>query len=1041
MESKILVLVQNMKKSDLLIAWLSKEVPCLEFLTYDYLEELPLVYDAGLYSGLFFIVEKVTVNEIDYFRKLRSLQNQHYLCILGKVVSDKVFSLAKDIKQCEILESSEYFQEQLKFYMTNFITALTKTINQQQLLGNYQTLITENPNSIITLDDQGKITEANKHFLMEFGYYSQDLTGLSIHSIIPEFETDQLTPLISIDSKDSFDLAKIMVLNKAGELHPYSVHVTIGFSYGSRQIYLILKNLTALNAQEQIIDDSADTYNLLSRIIEDLAVTLSSDLKNVQLLKEVSDLLKCDEVLIYDFKSKDEFRRWLFSAKENDRLNALFKKNNSLIYENFQKGKVDIFYLTEEDALGRENITTFFLIPFFTGGRLYGAIIAIYKTKINADEYRLHLGEILGKVCAVALAKNRYVAELSISEKHFKDLVENAQDGIYQSTPDGKIIYANEALVKMLGYRSFEEMSELCQASDLYVDPRHRDDFKLAIENNRVLRNFSIKLRTKSGDELLVMENTHLVTRFDGIVLYEGIIRNFTEYENLKENLKATRNFADELIEKANIIIAAFDKARKIIIWNQKAEEVTGYSKAEMIGHSDFLEKLHPVALGFSENFNFFNQSHHDTTNTPQLLSCRAKNGEERVIGWTQMDLFTLDHGNLNISFGVDLTETRKLEDKLLETQKMEIFAVIASKIAHSFDEVITHIISNLADIKEESHNPLKIKEIIHRVESSLRIGSQLTRQLLSITKKSEAAFRIINPNDLLEQAIMLLRQTCPDNIHVKYELQAHDFIDGEPAQLYQAILNIAINAIEALPEGGQISVTTESVNIKHSRHFANVVTKQNDYLLVKIADNGMGMSSDILKRIFEPFFSTRQDSKTRGIGLTLARKIIHDHHGFLFIESKEFEGTTAFVYLPKRKKTEILAKPVIAPTSLDAKKWKSVMIVDDEAIIRDLIEDVLSVHGYQVFSAADGFEALKIFELRSQSIDLVILDMIMPQMDGREVFYKIKQLNPNIKIVITSGFSKPNVKEELIGQGADGFLPKPFTIATLTELVENILS
>jgi PAS domain S-box-containing protein len=613
--------------------------------------------------------------------------------------------------------------------------------------------------------------------------------------------------------------------------------------------------------------------------------------------------------------------------------------------------------------------------------------------------------------------------------------VENAQDGIYQSTPQGKFLYANPALLQMLGYSNLSEITGNFDVRDIYADPAQREEFKSELNRNGSVRNFNCRLKTKDGRILSVMENALIIMKPDNTLVYEGFLRDFTDYEVLKEDLKSSQNFASELMDKANMLVAIADSDNDVFFWNLKAEQVTGYKRSDLIGHPDLFAEM----IGLSDK-PAINQSGVFTGDERlHICSFRARSNEEKIIGWTRSLFHTRDLGSLQVFFGIDLTETKKLEERLIEARKMEIFAVFASRVARGFDEVFAKGISSLLSLQKKPEINSELQQYLSELDSSLRSGLQLTQQILSLTKRSEFSYRLINPTDLVEQAVMLLKQTCPANIAIDAAFTVAGAIEAEPAQLYQAILNVALNAIEAMPDGGKLTVRTSRIGPDSLRRPKNGELDEKDFIRIEIEDTGIGIRDEDLKHIFDPFFSTKENGKTRGIGLTLTQKIIQEHHGFLQVESRINQGTTVSIYLPVAKKAaERVAAKQQKPITGSQKQ--TVMVVDDESIILDLIEDILASDGYKIFTAENGLDAMRIYEVQPMQFDLVILDVIMPKMDGRELFYKMRELNPSVKIIITSGFSKPDIREELLEQGADGFLQKPFTIDVLTNLVHSAL-
>lgn len=617
------------------------------------------------------------------------------------------------------------------------------------------------------------------------------------------------------------------------------------------------------------------------------------------------------------------------------------------------------------------------------------------------------------------------------SGKHFRALVENALDGIYQSTSEGRIIYANQALVRMLGYDSLEEMQKLQIASDVYTSKQEREEFKRLIKEQGTVKNYYINLRRKDGTKIKVLEHAQLVRRADGSYFYEGVIRDITKYLELQKSLKYSQTYLSDLIENADIMIDAFDAEGNIVIWNRKAEEITGYRKEDVFGDKNFLRKVYPDHDYYEMVMD--KSSGELKKHRPQPLEfvLTTRSGEKKHIKWTSMHIDTERYGTLNVGFGVDLTEIKRLREKLIEVRRNELQGDLMNRFIEVLEKRITECLHAVRDNVDQTNQA-------GFIEDRLKPIQHISQWLMDINQDQKSTNNI-DINKLIQNISDLISHILPRQIVFKQYLNADFEIKAASGDIYSLLINLLLNAMEMMPVGGDLIIRSTSVKAQDTARLRPLHPDHHSFVQITFNDTGVGLSDKDKKRIYEPRSGGCEDTDSAGCGLSVARQIVENYNGYIFIDSKIGHGTQVDVFLPAvitnaqdEKSTEKQPTGNI--------KDINILVVDDEVVIRDLMYDVLSDKGYKVHTASDGVEGIKIFKKYSDKIDLVILDIIMPNMDGKEMFDQIKAINRDVKIIVISGYSKPKVKESLQKSGVDGFIAKPFNITDMLQQIEQLL-
>jgi len=370
----------------------------------------------------------------------------------------------------------------------------------------------------------------------------------------------------------------------------------------------------------------------------------------------------------------------------------------------------------------------------------------------------------------------------------------------------------------------------------------------------------------------------------------------------------------------------------------------------------------------------------------------------------------------------------------------MEAIGTLAGGIAHDFNNILQAIFgyTQILLMGKEADNP--DYEKLEAIEKSAQRASDLTKQLLIFSRKVESKLRPMDLNKETEQVSKILERTIPKMVNIELHLAENlNIINGDPAQIEQILMNLGVNARDAMPNGGRLIFETENIILDEHYCKIHLGSKPGHYVKLSISDTGHGMDKETLKHIFDPFYTTKEIGKGTGLGLAMVYGIVKSHNGYIMCYSEPDEGTIFKIYFP------VIEKETERVESKEKKVHikggnETILLVDDEEAIRELGKDILTRFGYTVLMASDGETALEIYRENKKEISLVILDIIMPGMGGRKCLEELLKINPELRIIIASGYSMNGPSKEVLKAGAKGFISKPYNINQILKSVRETL-
>ncbi len=532
------------------------------------------------------------------------------------------------------------------------------------------------------------------------------------------------------------------------------------------------------------------------------------------------------------------------------------------------------------------------------------------------------------------------------------------------------------------------------------------------------------------------------------ITSFEGIGALAEAFNKMTEELRKTtisRDYFDNLIESMIDTLIVVSLENRILNVNMAATALLGYSKRSLYGMS--LTKI--VARGDLPLGSSRSPSHewHGVRDAEVRLRCRD-GAKIPVLITTSVIRNGLHKPESVVIIAHDIaarkrseSERHQLERQLQQTQKMEAIGNLAGGVAHDMNNMLT-VIMGLASTMRMDFEPGSIKrEDIDAILSACKRGHDLTRNLLGYARKGKYRKEPISINHAIEEVFALLKRTISKKVKIEQQLAANlADIEGDPGQINQALVNLAINAVDAMGGKGTLSIATENITMSEKDMATHRGIAPGPFVRVRVSDTGSGMSEEVLRKACEPFFTTKPPGEGTGLGLAMVYGTIQNHGGFTGLDSTIGRGTTVTLYLPAILSTKTISKPQDTVSGPLKSGSGTILLVDDEELIRSSTRRLLEALGYQLFVADNGVAALAEYRENRVHIDLVLLDLIMPEMDGEETFHQLKKINPQVRILLSSGYSREKVADDLIFHGAVGFIQKPYTLQQISEMLSQIL-
>lgn len=626
-------------------------------------------------------------------------------------------------------------------------------------------------------------------------------------------------------------------------------------------------------------------------------------------------------------------------------------------------------------------------------------------------------------------------AEIALreSDEKYRGLFNNAQVGMFRSrVSDGKLLECNERHAQMYGYRNRDECIKKFVASEHYIDPGTRETMLQEIERNGEIRNYEARFSRKDRSVIWVRFSARLYPEKQYL---EGVVIDITDEKRAIEEMGKSEEKYRVLVENAtDAIVIVQDK--RIRFHNPRTEVLIEYSAGELESRP-FLDFIHP------EDRNRMQDVYRRwllEEEPPSTISIRNMTKSGEVI-WGEVNAVRIQWEGKPalLCFIRDITTEKHLGAQLQQAQKMEAIGTLAGGIAHDFNNLLQAVLgySDLLLLNRDREG-FGYRELQGIQKAALR-ASELTQQLLTFSRKVESKLRPVNLNNEVVQVLEILKRTIPKMVEIELRLERNLLsVNADPGQIGQALMNLAVNAKDAMPDGGKLTVETGNVALDEDFCKSHVGAKPGAHVFISVRDTGRGMDRETISHIFEPFYTTKGTGTGTGLGLAMVYGIVKNHAGYISCESARRKGTEFRIYLPVIEQ-EALSEEGVEEV-LPEGGTETILLIDDEKLIRDLGEKALTTFGYTVLTAPDGESAVKLYGREYERVDLIILDLIMPKMSGTHCFEEIKRINPGAMVIIASGYSDDGAMRKSLKKGATRFIDKPFNVKQLLRLIREVL-
>ena len=882
----------------------------------------------------------------------------------------------------------------------------------------YRRLFETAPDGILVLDaETGHVVDANPFMQALLGYSPDEFLGKTLWEIGPFKSVDIIKTLFSeLQVKDSVRYESLSLERKDGGRVEAEFISSAYVVEERRLIQCNIRDITERRKSEEALRLSESRYRRLFETAQDGILILDSETGQVV---DANPFI----LTLLGYSSDELIGRCLWeigpfkSIEISKEVFAELKVKDSIHYESLSLERKDGGCVEAE----------------FISNAYFADLRQLIQCNIRDITERRRLEKLAEEKTIELTARN---TELLSKTAFFEAQVNSALDAILIVDGEGKQILQNRRMVELweipaefadeegdkrrlewVTAQNKNQAQFIEQVEYLYAHPDEVGHDELELINGKFFDRYSAPVRDKDGKH------------------YGRIwsFRDITERKQAEEKIKEQASFLD----KAQDAIVVSDLEGRIIFWNKGAERMYGVPRQEAMGqlagelyHTDSkkIEEANNLILcngEWSGELVHVTRNRHQLDVEARLTLIRDSAGAPKSV----------------LAISTDITEKKKTEIQFLRAQRMESIGTLAAGIAHDLNNILSPIMMSI-DLLKTTADDAQSQKMLETIDVSARRGAAIVRQVLSFARGLEGERIEIQPKHLLCDLEHIIKDTFPKNVRLEFWNPNDTWtILGDPTQVQQILLNLCVNARDAMPNGGNLIVGVENSVLDAQYAAMNGKVKAGRYVKIKVSDSGTGISPDVINKIFDPFFTTKEVGKGTGLGLSTVMAIVNSHAGVINVYSEPGQGTNFNVYLPAIESSSLADAPSsLEQVSPPRGNGELILVVDDEISILKITSQTLLGFGYRVVTATDGAEAVAIYAQRRDEIAVVLTDMMMPVMDGQGMIRVLMRINPDIKIVATSGLTANGAIAQVPNSGVKHFLTKPYTAGTLLITLHLVL-
>lgn len=863
------------------------------------------------------------------------------------------------------------------------------------------------PDGIFIHDMKGSFLYGNSKSEEIIGYRRDELIGKNFFelNLVSETSLNRVTELLqaSIEGR-STGPDELELISKDGRLIPVEINTSVIQGMDQRIVLGFVRDITDRKRSEEALKENERKFRTLFDTAND-SIFIIRDYLIVDCNRKTLDMFCCCKRDIVgrspiDFSPETQPDGLLSSTKGIEKMNMAMK------------GVPQFF---EWKHLRMD-------------GTPFDAEISINSIELGGDTY-------LQAIARDITEREQAKKVLQESEERYRKLVEGINKGIFVAQ-DGMLRFVNPMFIKIFGY-SRNDLTTLPFTEFIHPDDRNmvmeRHIRRMAGEKFVTMYDFRI---IANNGSIRWVELDSVMAQWEGKPASLGFIDDITDRKHAEEVILREREKLRTLSDNAPFGMVLIHTDGHFTYINNKFTQLFGYDLSDIPDGRAWFRKAYPdtgyrhvVISTWVEDF----RDAKPGQRIPRVFTVACKDGTQKIMEFIPSMLASGDY----LMTCEDITELRRLESQLRQAQKMESIGTLAGGIAHDFNNILTALMGYTALMQTKMDKSSPLRQYADHILSASQKAADLTGSLLTFSRKQPVTLIPLDVNNTIGSTRQLLKRLLTEDIELRTSLTQDDtVVMADKSQMDQVLFNLATNARDAMPKGGTLTIETDVTDMDGGFIRAHGFGEPGRYVLISVSDTGTGMDGATQEKIFDPFFTTKETGKGTGLGLATVYGITKQHNGYITVYSEPNRGTTFHIYLPATMTKVDEEHDTMTPI---VRGNETILIAEDDEEVRHIMRDVLHEYGYKTIEAIDGEDAIDIFK-QHHDIDLIIADSVMPRKNGREVYEEIHGIDPHIKVIFTSGYTKDVILDKGIEDKKFDFIGKPLILDKLLQKVREVL-